>query len=481
VARDLPERYGKPCIYDECKYEGNIPQGWGNISAEEMTHRFWLGAMAGCYVGHGETYKHPEDILWWSKGGVLHGQSPPRIAFFKKILEEAPFADMEASGLPDDNHLLALPGVCYYVYCPETADVRLTLAGSRAYRAVGFDTWNMTTTDFGQVPPGDFQFTPPTRRYLLRLSIDDGSVELRPGLRISAQPAQGTVPLSVTFRAAATPTGRLEWDFGDGAKASDRAPSHTYATPGRYVVTLAVTGEGKTAVSLPISVVARRRPGEAVVRLACGRNNYPAARVHGKITRAQDGAYELADGEPWRWIAVGDAPMAELEGLESFTILGWARPASLETGSGGNRLAFNLNYNRAGFDLVHLEDGRLRLAVNEWPDRVRNDSSPGKITAGRWTFFAVTYDAGKKSDNVSWHFGDAETPAALDRRTTYNRGKTGTGSGPLTVGNYNATIHRHGRDRQFRGQLRGVQIFGSPTDSSGALSAEALQKCQREG
>jgi hypothetical protein len=78
-AKVYRERYGKPVVYDECKYEGNIPQGWGNISAEQMTRNFWMGTLAGCYVGHGETYKHPEDLLWWAKGGVLRGQSPARI------------------------------------------------------------------------------------------------------------------------------------------------------------------------------------------------------------------------------------------------------------------------------------------------------------------------------------------------------------------------------------------------------------------
>ena len=62
-------QYGKPVIYDECRYEGNIPQGWGNITAEEMVQHFWAGTVSGCYVGHGETYKHPEDLLWWAKGG----------------------------------------------------------------------------------------------------------------------------------------------------------------------------------------------------------------------------------------------------------------------------------------------------------------------------------------------------------------------------------------------------------------------------
>jgi hypothetical protein len=42
----------------------------GNLSAEELVHRFWVGTIAGTYVGHGETYLHPQDdVLWWSKGG----------------------------------------------------------------------------------------------------------------------------------------------------------------------------------------------------------------------------------------------------------------------------------------------------------------------------------------------------------------------------------------------------------------------------
>ncbi len=35
-----------------------------------MVRRFWETAVRGGYCGHGETYLHPEDILWWSKGGV---------------------------------------------------------------------------------------------------------------------------------------------------------------------------------------------------------------------------------------------------------------------------------------------------------------------------------------------------------------------------------------------------------------------------
>lgn len=78
----------KPVVFDECKYEGNIPSMWGNLSGDEMTRRFWQAAAQGAYCGHGETYLVPDEILWWSHGGVLHGSSPKKIAFLRAILEE---------------------------------------------------------------------------------------------------------------------------------------------------------------------------------------------------------------------------------------------------------------------------------------------------------------------------------------------------------------------------------------------------------
>ncbi|WP_285825890.1 DUF5605 domain-containing protein [Schaedlerella arabinosiphila] len=57
-------RYRKPVVLDEIAYEGNIQHGWGNISGEEMLRRFWEAVCRGGYPGHGETYLHPEDILY---------------------------------------------------------------------------------------------------------------------------------------------------------------------------------------------------------------------------------------------------------------------------------------------------------------------------------------------------------------------------------------------------------------------------------
>ena len=137
-------QYRKPVVVDECAYEGNIPYNWGNITAEELVHRFWEGFSRGGYVGHGETYLHPEDVLWWSKGGVLHGQSAARIAFLREIMEAGPPVDptgsswdLNQSGAGEDYRLI-------YFGRHRPAHKDLTLPEGARYTVEVIDTWGMT-------------------------------------------------------------------------------------------------------------------------------------------------------------------------------------------------------------------------------------------------------------------------------------------------------------------------------------------------
>lgn len=85
------EKYQKPVVVDECCYEGNLPEFWGCISGKEMVRRFWRVVITGGYCTHGDTFLDPErDIVWWAKGGALKGESVPRIAFLRKIVESLP-------------------------------------------------------------------------------------------------------------------------------------------------------------------------------------------------------------------------------------------------------------------------------------------------------------------------------------------------------------------------------------------------------
>jgi len=166
------QRYQKPVVFDECRYEGNIPEGWGNITAPVMVQRFWLGTLSGCYVGHGETYKDPMDILWWAKGGVLHGESPKRIQWLKDFMAKAPpFHELTPLGDDKGNFVLAKPGQYYLVYCFRGKSQSIELPGNSPYKVEVIDPWAMTETNAGTAQPGTYQPPTPDSDVVYRFSI----------------------------------------------------------------------------------------------------------------------------------------------------------------------------------------------------------------------------------------------------------------------------------------------------------------------
>lgn len=89
------QQYGKPVVIDECAYEGDIGEAWGNISGQELVHRFWDATVGGGYCTHGETIRHAGDDIWWAKGGALEGASIPRLHFLKELLAEVASAGLD--------------------------------------------------------------------------------------------------------------------------------------------------------------------------------------------------------------------------------------------------------------------------------------------------------------------------------------------------------------------------------------------------
>jgi hypothetical protein len=85
---DRRAAWGKPIIYDEIQYEGDVDRRWGNLSAEEMTRRFWLAAVRGVYATHGEVFISDAGESSWSDAGRLRGESAPRIAFLRALVEK---------------------------------------------------------------------------------------------------------------------------------------------------------------------------------------------------------------------------------------------------------------------------------------------------------------------------------------------------------------------------------------------------------
>jgi hypothetical protein len=151
--------YGKPVVNDEPEYEGNIIQVWGNISAEELVHRFWITAMRGGYTGHGETFSNPDDLIWWAKGGELHGEAWKRIGFLRDLMEEDAKHGFEPidpqTRYPWNRVSGARDGDTTIIYFGEHQPV-IWAAGlpkdDGKYQVDLIDTWNMTVEPAKIVP-----------------------------------------------------------------------------------------------------------------------------------------------------------------------------------------------------------------------------------------------------------------------------------------------------------------------------------------
>lgn len=163
------EIYKKPIVIDECCYEGNLSRVWGNLTAEEMVERFWTGFCLGGYVGHGETYVSEDDVIWWAKGGKLSGESPKRIAFLRKIIEEGSKdglnivnigKDTRIQAGKDDEYILAYYGRSQPAYKD------LSLSEENRYEIDIIDTWNMRIERVEGIFRGNCRIQLGTRPYL---------------------------------------------------------------------------------------------------------------------------------------------------------------------------------------------------------------------------------------------------------------------------------------------------------------------------
>lgn len=171
MGREYREKYGKPVIFDEVGYEGNINAIWGSLSAGTLLWRSYMAVLGGCYVTHGETFYSKREDLWWSHGGELRGEAVPRLAFLRKILEETPgnglrsvdmvWDDMAVCADEEGDYMLFY----YGMYCPAIREF-YKLDEDGDYRVELIDTWNMTVEDQG-VFHGHFELPMPGREHML--------------------------------------------------------------------------------------------------------------------------------------------------------------------------------------------------------------------------------------------------------------------------------------------------------------------------
>ena len=172
LVAEYRQRFGKPIILDEISYEGNIQHGWGNISGKEMVRRFWEATCRGGYAGHGETYMHPQNILWWSHGGELHGDSPERFKFLRRILSETPGVGLVSFNNSWDDvaakadEMFDRSGYYLYYYSFMRPSFReFHFEENAEYQVEVIDTWEMTIEDRG-IHRGSFKIELPGKEYM---------------------------------------------------------------------------------------------------------------------------------------------------------------------------------------------------------------------------------------------------------------------------------------------------------------------------
>lgn len=79
-----------------------------------------------------------------------------------------------------------------------------------------------------------------------------GFVVLAPPIAgFSAQPTAGEAPLTVQFTDESTgDINSWSWDFGDSSTSTEQNPSHNYTHPGRYTISLEVSGLGGSDIKV---------------------------------------------------------------------------------------------------------------------------------------------------------------------------------------------------------------------------------------
>jgi len=175
------EAWNKPILYDEIQYEGDVDRRWGNLSAEEMTRRFWLALINGVYATHGEVFVSETGESSWSDAGRLRGESAPRIAFLRRLIEqntkvgltEVEGAYYLSAGTPNEL-------ILYYFDFHRPARYEFPLPATASFSATLIDPFNMTSTPVAGSFTGKSRIVLPNKPYQAILFRKTGAATGKP-------------------------------------------------------------------------------------------------------------------------------------------------------------------------------------------------------------------------------------------------------------------------------------------------------------
>ncbi len=153
AARIYRDAFRKPVVFDEIKYEGDAKFRWADLDGFGMVHRFWVATLSGTYAGHGDYFNTVDEDTWTSFGGKISGQSVPRLAFLRQLMEAGPAGGIEPIDSWMDPGMAGQMGSYYLHYFGRQAPTTWTfqlyrdeLVEGARFRVEVIDVWDMTIT-----------------------------------------------------------------------------------------------------------------------------------------------------------------------------------------------------------------------------------------------------------------------------------------------------------------------------------------------
>lgn len=165
-----------------------------------------------------------------------------------------------------------------------------------------------------------------------------------------------------------------------------------------------------------------------------------------------------------------DSGSAGTDWLTSFTVQGWFKADSI-IGGAARILDKTTGATTSFMVRGSLTDGRLALTV----DNQTVDSATGYTAVNEWVFFAVTYNGGLTTNNVSFYAGSTTgSVAQVGTAITLNAGPLANNTLSMVLGNSTGNPNPV-NNRPFDGLLDNIRLYGSAADASGVLSLAQLE------
>ena len=207
-----------------------------------------------------------------------------------------------------------------------------------------------------------------------------GQVLSPPVAGFSGDPLSGCSPLTVNFTDESTgDISSWQWDFGDGTTSSEQNPSHEYAAPGIYTVSLTVEGDGGSDTETKEDYITV--------------NGVPNAEFSGEPT---SGTVPLSvqftdqsSGNPttWEWDFGDGATSTEQNPLHEYTADGDYTVTLTVTNTCGADTETKVDYIHAGSCLVPEADFTADYTSGSEPLTVSfTDQSTNNPNSWNWDF-----------------------------------------------------------------------------------------------